>query len=124
MPVRSSDSFVIKWPGSRQVDQAVRRWADDTAGLHPELLAVGYFGSYARGNWGVGSDVDLVAIVGTSSEPFHRRPLAFNLLDLPVPADLLVYTMDEWQRLLREENAFVRRVSQEAVWVCGRATTG
>jgi predicted nucleotidyltransferase len=37
------------------------------------IVAVGIFGSYARGDWGVGSDLDLVVVVEDSSEPFERR---------------------------------------------------
>jgi hypothetical protein len=49
MPVRSLNSSVLKWPDRASVDRAVRAWAIDAAGQHPELLRAGYFGSYARG---------------------------------------------------------------------------
>lgn len=120
MPVRSLTSPVLRWPDAAAVDAAVRRLAQRLAASNPQLLRFGYFGSYARGNWGVGSDVDLVAIVETSARPFDERALEFDLSELPVPADLLVYTADEWQRL-RAKRAFVRRVDSEAVWVFDRA---
>jgi predicted nucleotidyltransferase len=56
----------------------------------PELRALGYFGSYARGDWGVGSDLDIVAVVATTDVPFDRRALHWDLSTLPVPVDLLV----------------------------------
>jgi predicted nucleotidyltransferase len=43
--------------------------------IHPEVVRVGYFGSYARGDWGVGSDLDLIIIVDRSDEPFARAVL-------------------------------------------------
>ena len=53
MPVRSLSSSVLKWPDRAAVDAVVRRWAAQQVGLHPELLCLDYFGSYARGDWGV-----------------------------------------------------------------------
>ena len=46
----------------------------------------GYFGSYARGDYGPGSDVDLIAIVRRAQRPFHERALELDVLGLPVPA--------------------------------------
>jgi len=120
MPVRLSNSSVLRWPDRSQVDRAARVWASQAAVDHPELIRAGYFGSYSRGDWGVGSDLDLLVIVGAALEPFPRRPLLFNTLDLPVPAELLVYTGDEWGGLLKEGRAFARRVAEEVTWVYER----
>jgi predicted nucleotidyltransferase len=80
------------------------------------IIELGYFGSYARGDWGVGSDLDLIVIVESSSEPMERRATEWDTTDLPVPADLLVYTEDEWQKM-RSQGRFGRTVMREAVWV-------
>jgi predicted nucleotidyltransferase len=117
MPVRSLNSSVLKWPDRSTVDRAVRTWAQETVSQHPELVKLGYFGSYARGDWGVGSDLDLVAIVDRCSECFERRPLNWDLSALRVPAELLVYTAVEWESLLQHERRFARTVEREAVWV-------
>jgi predicted nucleotidyltransferase len=45
------------------VDAAVRDWAERIIDERPEVLWIGYFGSYARGDWGVGSDIDLIALL-------------------------------------------------------------
>jgi predicted nucleotidyltransferase len=97
----------------------VRVWAGRAALEHPEVLAVGYFGSYARGDWGVGSDVDLVLIVDRTELPWERRAAAWDATDLPVPAELFVYTAEEWGRLI-ERPGFHRAVDGEAVWVYRR----
>ncbi|NIR28176.1 MAG: nucleotidyltransferase domain-containing protein [Gammaproteobacteria bacterium] len=99
------------------MDQAVRAWVRERAASWPELERLGYFGSYARGDWGVGSDLDLVAIVSKSDEPFDRRPMGVDLNELPLPADVLIYTKEEWNRLRDEGNAFVRMLAAETVWV-------
>lgn len=81
---------------------------------------MGFFGSYARGDWGVGSDLDLVAIVRDTRERFEQRPLSWDLLSLPVPADLLVYTEAEWTMLQEEGGRFTARLADETVWVFDR----
>lgn len=70
-----------------------RRVVEELAGLGGDHL------DPAGGRWGVGSDVDLVVIVASSDERPERRSLAFDASELPVPADILVYTVDEWDRL-------------------------
>ena len=116
MPVRSLNSSVLKWPDQKTVDQAVRTWSVEQALHRPELIRLGYFGSYARGNWGVGSDLDLIAVVDTASEPFERRLLHWNLDNLPVPADILVYTLTEWKELQKRNHKFSRMLRSKVVW--------
>lgn len=117
MPVTSSRSSVKRWPSRDEVDRAVRDWAAHVVRRKSGVVRIGYFGSYARGDWGVGSDVDLVVIVETSSLPFERRPVEWDTLVLPVPADLLVYTLEEWERLGREGSRMYRMLERECVWV-------
>ena len=117
MPVRSLSSSVLVWPNRVQVDDAVRRWAADTSRARPDVQRIGYFGSYARGDWGVGSDLDLVAILASSGEPFERRALTWDLTRLPVPAEILIYTEPEWRALETEGGRFIRTLDREVVWV-------
>ena len=119
MPVRYCNSSVLKWPDLAQVDAAVRAWASDVAQQRSELRRLGYFGSYARGDWGVGSDLDLVAVVDHSDQPFERRAVGWDLGALPVPADLLVYTQSEWQELAQGDAPFGVMLLQETVWIIG-----
>lgn len=117
MPVRSLNSSVLAWPRPDEVDAAVRRWASTIPASRLELRRLGYFGSYARGDWGVGSDLDLIAIVTSAEKRFEQRPLGWDLNSLPVPAEILVYTEDEWTTLLREGSRFARALERETVWV-------
>ena len=98
MPVRSLSSSVLRWPDAHTVDHAVRRWAEKRAREFHEVRRIGYFGSYARGDWGVGSDLDIIVIIERSSESFERRAARWDTLELPVPADLLIYTAAEWKQ--------------------------
>lgn len=116
MPTRSLSSVVLKWPDRQSVDQAVRRWAADVVQQRQDVVRIGYFGSYARGDWGVGSDVDLIIVVASSDQPFLRRAATWDMIELPVPADLLVYTEEEWH-MLRQRGRFPHTVMAETVWV-------
>jgi predicted nucleotidyltransferase len=82
-----------------------------------DVLRVGYFGSYARGDWSVGSDLDLVVIVADTDRPFEKRGLEFDTTVLPVPTDLLVYKKSEWDTMLKKEGGFLDSVRKETIWV-------
>lgn len=120
MPVRSLNSSVMRWPDRAAVRQAVAAWAAALAEERPDVRAVGYFGSLARERgWGVGSDADLLVLVDVAPEPFERRAATFDTSRLPVPADLLVYELAEWDAL-SDAGPFHDRMRREARWVYRR----
>ena len=98
------------------VSGVVRRWAREAGEKHENIVPVCTFRSYATGNWGVGSDIDIdvVVIPSESRRPFSDRVLDWDTLDLPVPADLLLYTAAEWEMIKREPRRIAR---QPIVWV-------
>ncbi len=118
MPVRSLNSSVFRWPDRQAVDRAVREWAQRMGAARPEVLRIGYFGSYARGDWGVGSDLDVVVIAERAAERFELRAVDWGAFELPVPADVLVYTPEELRRLPSER--FRTMIETETVWVYQR----
>lgn len=119
MPVRSLNSSVLKWPDAREVDRAVRKWAEEIARKDSGVVCIGYFGSYARGEWGVGSDLDIIMVIERSDLPPTQRAGKWDTTDLPVPADLLVYTLEEWREVARR-GRFGRMLRTETVWVYQR----
>ena len=120
MPVRSLSSSVLAWPGKNRVESALAAWALDLSTLCDDLLAVGYFGSYARGDWGIGSDLDLIVVLGQSESPFGRRSLPVGTGLLPVPADMLIYTQGELEEMMRRGGRFAATLRAEAKWVWRR----
>jgi len=64
----------------------------------------------------VGSDLDLVVILEAIKEPFWRRSAKWDVTELPVPADLVVYSLEEWCSL-DEKNRFFRMLIEETVWI-------
>jgi len=119
MPVRSLRSSVLRWPDGSEVARAVRLWGARLLEQDPRVLRVGYCGSYARGDWGVGSDVDLVVLASPVEERCERRAPAYPAEELPVPADVFVYSPQEWEAMLRR-GGFARTVAGELVWVAAR----
>ncbi len=117
MPVRSSNSSVLVWPDRASVELALKQWVATELPRHPEVVRLGCFGSFARGDWGTGSDLDLLVIVRSTTERFDRRGIAWDLTPLPVPADLVVYTEAEWAALRAGGARFVRVVEREGRWL-------
>ncbi|MBI5488564.1 MAG: nucleotidyltransferase domain-containing protein [Deltaproteobacteria bacterium] len=116
MPRASSLGVGPRWPNAAEVDLAFRGWAAAVRARHPEITRLGYFGSYATGRWGVGSDIDVVILVASSADPFPRRLLDVTDRGLPVPADLLVYTEAEWAAMRARGARLVEEVERTAVW--------
>ena len=120
MPVRSLHSSVLRWPDPETVVASARAWAEQEATRRPGLRRLGFFGSYATGHWGVGSDLDLVAVVDVVDRSFHERGRDWDLTDLPVPAEILVYTESEWRIVVNRGDRFAGVMSTEVVWMLER----
>lgn len=116
MPTKSSTSSVLKWPDAGTVHSGLERWAQALAATDGSVIAIGFFGSYARGDAGVGSDLDVVLVVSDSEVPWESRASSWNTTSLPVPVDLLVYTRREWDALDRDSR-FGRMLAEETRWV-------
>ena len=54
MAERSKDlnSSIFKWPSRKTLDRAVRSWIAEQVQQRPDIVRLGNFGSYARGDWG------------------------------------------------------------------------
>jgi predicted nucleotidyltransferase len=98
----------------------LRQAAAHLAKSRPEVLRVGFFGSYARGDWGPGSDLDVAIVVADSERPFAGRSPRYPLEGLPVPADVLIYTVAEWERLAAAGGRFAEEVIRRTRWVFRR----
>ena len=121
MPVRSLTQSLLRWPEPEQVLSQVRLWAAQVAAEHPGLERVGLFGSYGRGDAGVGSDLDLLLIDAGSSGPQHQRVLAWPLAELPLSCDALVLTPTEHAELLASGSAMATALQRDSRWLWQRA---
>lgn len=104
MPVRSLNSPVLKWPSREAVVAAASAWAVELRARDPGVLKVAMFGSYARGDAGVGSDLDLAVVVRDGA-----GGRLFDASRLPVPADVVVFEEASWDHpcyLQRTDHVF------------------
>jgi len=71
------------------------------------------FGSFARGTGNRSSDIDLIIIKETTL-PFLKRADDFYASIKPkVAMDILVYTKREYEKMLKENNSFIKHISKE-----------
>lgn len=77
-------------------------------------LAIYLFGSYAWGNPTEESDLDLLVIVDSSDEKTYRRPSSGQraLFGMGIAKDLMVYTKDEFERLVRDETTLCHKIEK------------
>jgi len=115
MPKRLLSSSVLKWPSKERVLSDLNKWMKEVTKENPLILKIGYFGSCKEGNFGVGSDLDLVIIIKKTDTPFIYRAKNFDTSSFCVDVDLLVYTPEEWQKL---KSSFKNRVE----WIFERSS--
>ena len=106
------------WPKLSKIVSAAKTWARQTKTIDPRVVAIGYFGSYARLDYGYGSDLDLILIVDGHPHDFDT-PYHWDTRDIPVPCDVLTYNLDQWQKLARNGTSFHQTIMEEAVWLEG-----
>lgn len=100
--------------GQELEDHLARITAALVGAFAPERIIL--FGSFARGDQNRASDVDLVVIAPTEL-PFVERigkalERCYAASDL-VPVEVLVYTRQEWVRMLQAGNSFAMLVERE-----------
>lgn len=93
---------------------AAAAWVDELRRGCADIVRVGYFGSYARGDYVPGSDFDVMIELAHCDEAdpreraFRMRPARF-----PVAMDLFVYTTAEIETLRSNRSAFLAVIEQE-----------
>ena len=92
MPTRSLRSSVLKWPDRASVLASLAEWCERVKQARKDAVRIGYFGSYAAGNEGVGSDLDLIVVIEKSDLPRYKRITEWDTSEIPVPVDLLIFT--------------------------------
>jgi predicted nucleotidyltransferase len=80
-------------------------------------VAVGIFGSYGRGDAGVGSDLDLLLVLQQCELPIWERLRAWDTADLPLATDLLIYSRQEWESLPAWNPKLAATLDQDMRWL-------
>ncbi len=108
MPLRSLASPVLKWPSREAVLAAAEAWAQELRARDPKVLRIVLFGSYARGDASVGSDLDMAVVVRDG-----EGGALFDVSRLPVPADVVVFEERQWEQLAGQATGIGRAISRD-----------
>ncbi len=92
-----------------------REMARRIGAVHPQVLRVLLFGSFARGDYGTRSDLDLLIILKESEKPAHDRIADFLQHTSIYPTDVFPFTEAEIRSRLEEGDPFLRRAVSESV---------
>jgi len=74
---------------------------------------ISIFGSYARGVSDLFTDLDILIIMNTDKSFVERTKEIYSSLSLPVDADILCYTPEEFERI--KSRAFFKKILAEEV---------
>lgn len=79
------------------------------------------YGSYARGQAGSESDVDLLVLLDEDVTPANKRTIRDTLYEIGLAADLVISTIirsyDAWNSPISQATPFYRVVHQEGIQV-------
>lgn len=84
----------------------------------PRLLDLRLFGSYARGDWGPDSDVDVLVVILELSRAEQREvfDLGYDVsMELQVPLAPLALSSEEYALLRSRELRIVREIDRDGV---------
>jgi uncharacterized protein len=81
--------------------------------VNPEKIVL--FGSFARGDADSYSDIDLIVVYPTKKRFMDRLEELYALWDIQYSADILAYTSEEYETLLRERDFIKEAVGKGRV---------
>jgi predicted nucleotidyltransferase len=88
-------TVVVKSVDERAVRRAMDAYAARLFDLHPNIAEIVVFGSFERGTWAPGSDLDVLVILSSSDRPVHERVVELLPGAFPVGLDLFPFTRAE-----------------------------
>jgi hypothetical protein len=115
----------IYWPDNfinRKTNKIVKRFLNLIIKKF-NLKKIIIFGSFARGDYHKGSDLDLV-IVGEFKDRFiDRIGKIIELNDSDLEIEAMVYTEEEFQKMIQERRPFIEQVLEEGIVVYEKRDT-
>jgi predicted nucleotidyltransferase len=91
-----------------------------------DIYQIIVFGSYANQNKNNDSDIDLIVILNQQglsksySERIKKRLSVTQLLTSfrkTIPLDVLVYSIDEWNLLLKQDSSFINEINKTGILI-------
>jgi predicted nucleotidyltransferase len=110
-----------KFVDREEILLVARETARQIGAAHPQVLRVLLFGSFARGDYGTRSDLDLLVILKESAKPAHDRIADFLQHASAYPTDVFPLTEAEIESRLEEGDPFLRRAMSEGILLYSRS---
>jgi predicted nucleotidyltransferase len=88
-------SILVKSVDPAKIRRSVDEYARRLFAEHPEVEEIVVFGSFAKGTYAAGSDVDILIVLSDSDRPFRDRIPELLPGAFPVGLDLFPYTRAE-----------------------------
>ena len=82
------------------------------------------FGSWCRDEEDKYSDVDIIVIYETKKRFLDRLEELYLMWDIPIAFDILAYTPEEFEKMLKEKNPFINKINREGEVVYEGIKTG
>ena len=82
------------------------------------------FGSWCRDEEDKYSDVDIIVIYETKKRFLDRLKELYLMWDIPIAFDILAYTPEEFEKMLKEKNPFINKINREGEVVYEGIKTG
>ena len=82
------------------------------------------FGSWCRDKEDKYSDVDIIVIYETKKRFLDRLKELYLMWDIPIAFDILAYTPEEFEKMLKEKNPFINKINREGEVVYEGIKTG
>jgi len=95
-PYKSKDISEIREEYVRLLKKSVETLVNK---LRDKVEKISIFGSYSRGKADLFTDLDIILIIKTDKPFLERMKEIYSLLALPVDADILCYTPEEYNRI-------------------------
>jgi len=111
--------FVESGPPRLPRDQIVARIRDYLEGT--DVIRAILFGSFARGEADVVSDVDLMLVEASDARFTERGLRHLALFRMGFALDLLIYTPEEFDRMKSEGRPFIETICREGVEIHARS---
>jgi uncharacterized protein len=109
----SSPSVKVTFTDREQILKALENLIQEWTQQHPELEKVILFGSFARGDYFPGSDLDVLLMLENSDQPLLNRIRQFLPTHFPVDIDVFPYTQAEIKRIMNDPHSLVVRALSE-----------
>jgi len=110
MPRRSSNSVKVRYALSKaKVEKILSAYLDRLQTKYDLRLAI-LFGSYAKGSYSFGSDIDVLIVASDLPKDLNKRFSALLDLELPIQIQTFGYTIEEFTKMLEEEHPLITEV--------------